>query len=122
MLDVMGLNQHHDAVSGTSRQIVADDYVWRISKAMNENSEEYTRLVTDKVKLETGMITDGEGWKQCQMTNSTWLDCPVSHYSDEKNFTMSVAIHNPSTNDMKKVKIAVPKGNYEAKVYNKDTQ
>jgi len=34
---------------------------------------------------------------------------------------MSVAIHNPSTNDMKKAKIAVPKGNYEAKMFNKET-
>jgi len=59
MLDAMGLNQHHDAVSGTSRQLVADDYVWRIWKAMKENSEEYTRLVSDKVKLETGMVSNG---------------------------------------------------------------
>jgi hypothetical protein len=35
---------------------------------------------------------------------------------------MSVAVHNPSTNDMKRAKIAVPKGNYEAKVFNKDSQ
>jgi len=35
---------------------------------------------------------------------------------------MYIAIHNPSTNDMNKVKIAVPKGNYVAKIFNKDTQ
>jgi len=63
MLDTMGVNQHHDAVSGTSKQLVADDYVWRIWKAMKENSEEYTRLVTDKVKLETGMVSNGQGWR-----------------------------------------------------------
>ena len=33
---------------------------------------------------------------------------------------MSVAVHNPSTNDMHSIKIAVPKGNYVAKVFNKD--
>lgn len=34
MLDVMGINQHHDAVSGTSRENVAWDYIWLIYKAM----------------------------------------------------------------------------------------
>lgn len=29
---------------------------------MKENSEEYTRLITEKVQLETGMVSNGNGW------------------------------------------------------------
>ena len=33
--DAMGINQHHDAVAGTSKQAVANDYVLILSKALN---------------------------------------------------------------------------------------
>lgn len=56
------------------------------------------------------------------MTNATYLDCPVGKFENKDNFTMSIAIHNPSSNDLKSAKIAVPKGNYEAKVFDKKTQ
>jgi hypothetical protein len=31
----MGLAQHHDAISGTERQHVADDYVQRLSQGVD---------------------------------------------------------------------------------------
>lgn len=34
MLDELGINQHHDAVSGTGKQAVADDYARRLYKGM----------------------------------------------------------------------------------------
>lgn len=33
--DAMGINQHHDAVAGTSKQAVANDYVFLLSRALN---------------------------------------------------------------------------------------
>jgi hypothetical protein len=38
----MGLIQHHDAISGTERQHVADDYVQRVSQGVD------TALVSDQ--------------------------------------------------------------------------
>jgi len=32
----MGLIQHHDAISGTERQHVADDYVLRLSQGVDD--------------------------------------------------------------------------------------
>jgi len=37
LLDQMGIYQHHDAVTGTARQDVADDYAFRLSKALKLN-------------------------------------------------------------------------------------
>ncbi len=40
----MGLIQHHDAISGTERQHVADDYVQRVSQGID------AALVSDKIR------------------------------------------------------------------------
>jgi hypothetical protein len=38
-LDAMGVYQHHDAVSGTAKQAVANDYSRRLHEIMMENLE-----------------------------------------------------------------------------------
>lgn len=45
MLDEMGVYQHHDAVSGTARQAVADDYAKRLYVAMQQNNQAYGTLI-----------------------------------------------------------------------------
>ncbi len=42
--EAMGLIQHHDAISGTERQHVADDYVQRVSQGVD------AAIVSDKIK------------------------------------------------------------------------
>lgn len=39
MLDAMGINQHHDAVTGTARQYVANDYLLRLYKGMKKTRD-----------------------------------------------------------------------------------
>ena len=54
MLDVIGITQHHDAVSGTGQQAVADDYVWKLFKGQRHNSFEYSKQISEKIKKNTG--------------------------------------------------------------------
>jgi len=64
LFDALGINQHHDAVSGTARQYVADDYAKRLFDAMQVNSELYSESIERRINGMTGM-TNAEGWTQC---------------------------------------------------------
>jgi len=50
MLDAMGIYQHHDAVAGTARQDVADDYEKRLNEAMNNLNSNYGDILNKMVE------------------------------------------------------------------------
>jgi oligoribonuclease NrnB/cAMP/cGMP phosphodiesterase (DHH superfamily) len=79
MLDQLGVYQHHDAIAGTAKQAVADDYAKRLSKAISQNNEDlYSKLIAKQVThLTDGVVTSSE-WQMCDKSNATYLDCPVS--------------------------------------------
>jgi len=110
LLDVMGILQHHDAVSGTAKQAVADDYAWRLFVGVENNNEQYFDVLTERVSAMTGGASPSDGWYQCFRTNSTYLDCPVASMF---NGSMNVAVQNPSTVDMLAVQFSMPKGTYK---------
>ena len=113
MQDVLGINQHHDAVTGTAKQAVADDYANRLFKGMEKNNIQYSKLMADKFSIESEL-------SQCFKTNSTYLDCPISNYASEENYTMTTFVHNPSSLDMTSARIAVPHGNFDIKILDQD--
>ena len=116
LLDDLSILQHHDAVAGTAKQAVADDYAWRLFTGMKKNNEGYFNLIDEKIRKMTGIAN--QTWVECFKTNSTYVDCPVSNYEDQKKYTMNVAVQNPSTIDMNQAIIAVPNGQYDVKVFN----
>jgi len=119
MLDVMGVLQHHDAVSGTERQLVADDYNWRLSKAVEANSFQYAKVIDELIQQDTGYSSKSIQWQQCLKTNGTYLDCPIGKHQDDPSLVMAVVVHNPSSHDVSQIKIAVPKKEYSAKIFDK---
>jgi len=45
MFDIIGVLQHHDAITGTGKQHVADNYAGKISEGINQNNEQYTKVI-----------------------------------------------------------------------------
>ena len=42
--------QHHDAVTGTAKQAVANDYNLRLYYGMDQINTEYGKLIDEKIK------------------------------------------------------------------------
>jgi len=53
LMDQLGVLQHHDAVTGTSKQEVADDYANRLYEGMKHINREYGKLIAEKVRMMT---------------------------------------------------------------------
>ena len=47
MMDVLGVSQHHDAVTGTGKQAVANDYAWRMYKSLEESTPIYAEMISE---------------------------------------------------------------------------
>lgn len=123
MTDALGVLQHHDAVSGTAKQAVANDYNRMLYEGMQVNNIEYGKIVGEKVLNEFGHQSSGS-WDQCLFMNSTFADCPVAQKVNEtENYSLNVAVHNPSSLDLESAKVSIPPHqNYNVMVFNKESQ
>ena len=64
MFDTIGITQHHDAVTGTGKQAVANDYSLRIFKSLQVNSVQYSKLVSEAAEKIAGVKSEG-AWEWC---------------------------------------------------------
>lgn len=117
MLDVIGVLQHHDAITGTGRQHVADNYSEKVSSGISTNNEQYVKLIANSAQ-EAG-VHNGQ-WQWCSRSNSTYVDCPINDQPDDASFVL--AVHNPAMiNDML-VKIPVKHGHYRVQSFNRQSK
>lgn len=110
-MDVVGVVQHHDGVTGTGKQAVANDYSAKISKAIAASNPVYADVI-DRLARSAGLESESGSWSWCQRQNGTYKDCPISDFADQTDFTMLVATHNPSGLAVKTVELKVPHGNF----------
>jgi Alpha mannosidase middle domain len=73
--DALGVSQHHDSVSGTAKQHVADDYSLRVQKGL-DRAAKYVVQKIRKVMLESSDLTD---LTYCPLLNESI--CEVSEVS-----------------------------------------
>ena len=79
-MDQIGINQHHDAITGTAKQFVADDYALRVFKALQGNNPVYAKQIesyAEKIGISASAAAN-QSWEWCLRSNSSYLDCPVA--------------------------------------------
>jgi alpha-mannosidase len=97
--DAMGVVQHHDAVSGTAMQHVADDYSKRVQAGINQASRMAVRKLR-KILLQNASLQseDLSDLRYCQLLNET--KCPVSEEATkDMDRDVYVVVYNPQSSE-----------------------
>ena len=89
--DALGVAQHHDAISGTAKQHVADDYSKRVQAGLNQASGYMANALKD-VMLNTSHASSLPNLMHCQLLNET--KCEVSEKATAID-DMYVIVYNP---------------------------
>ena len=113
MFDVMGVVQHHDAITGTDNQKVADDYSRMLIQKLKSSDQVYENLISDRVQRETGLKIDG--LITCAQ-NETEPDCPAFSQPSLQSFIV-VAYNAKAVTDNQFIRIALPSNSYRAEIW-----
>ena len=114
LFNQMGVLQHHDAVAGTEKQHVANNYAKTLTKALTE--ERYQFLQSYKRVSESAI----EDPALCKAHNSTYEDCPTAALDDPSVTEMYLEIVNESNERQTIAKIPIPHANVTLLDHNRD--
>jgi len=74
---------------------VAQDYSFRLTRAMDKTNDIYKRMIGDLMEQNLGFRS--ANLSTCIGTsNDTVLDCPVNEADNEKKAAFLVVVHNPA--------------------------
>ncbi|XP_020106647.1 probable alpha-mannosidase At5g13980 isoform X2 [Ananas comosus] len=94
LADALALAQHHDAVSGTEKQHVANDYAKRlsISYAQAEKLVEFSLACLTESAAKSGCSNPSTKFAQCPLLNISY--CPPSEVELSQSKTLAVLVYN----------------------------
>ncbi|KAK9926543.1 hypothetical protein M0R45_023768 [Rubus argutus] len=95
LADALAIVQHHDAISGTSRQHVADDYTKRLSKGYKEAEKVVAESLSclTSSRPNTGCKSVVMKFQQCPLLNISY--CPPSEVDLSKRKELVIVVYNP---------------------------
>lgn len=70
----MGVSQHHDAISGTEKQYVANDYTYQLANGSDILNKQMFEVLSEQANIQIGETLDNVA--ECRW-NLTASECPV---------------------------------------------
>ena len=105
--DSLGVSQHHDAITGTGKQHVADDYSKRLHAGLMDASNAVVDVVLDQLNASDTPLA--ETLQYCPLLNESICEPSLNHGDDD----IYVVVYNPLCQGAKRnttVRIPVSKG------------
>ncbi|KAK1433974.1 hypothetical protein QVD17_10892 [Tagetes erecta] len=90
--DALGIAQHHDAVSGTSQQHVANDYAKRLSIGHKEAEVVVAESIACMVSPKPGCSSSATNFHQCPLLNISY--CPSTEADLSSGKKLVVVVYN----------------------------
>lgn len=103
----MGILQHHDAVSGTEKQKVADDYIATALRSLAKFAPLYKKILKELISKDTGETVNENNVFINMFWNETANATGVAN-SIQNGKTVLVSLYNPGAAATRQVKIHVP--------------
>jgi len=92
--DALGVSQHHDAISGTAKQHVADDYAKRLHAGIDKAASYVSKKIKKMLFNESDLEIYFNDIMFCQLLNET--KCEVSERaSKDDDYVIFIVVYNP---------------------------
>ena len=102
--DALGVVQHHDAVSGTAKQHVADDYSKRVQAGLDKAAQSTAERLKHRMLNDTSSL---DSFVYCQLLNETVCDASVEG-TRKDGTSLYVVVFNPLASASRTTNVRLP--------------